>query len=205
MASAGAPAASAAPNTSANRRRRERSVTAASDGDTWLVSNSGPMPPPCHSSPRTWCWWGRWGSWGCWCHCDVRTLMHHHFRDAKRSTISKKLPQNGAGSSVPAERGMRSSMQSRKSVEESLRQWLKGHHAVISRSEARRLGASDSLIRSKLDRGEWVRIHQGIYRLAAAPRPTARICGLRASLRTVVRLFHTPPPLGCGACSVTHQ
>jgi hypothetical protein len=64
---------------------------------------------------------------------------------------------------------MESSMQSRKSVEESLRQWLQGHHAVISRSEARRLGASDSLIRSKLDRGDWVRIHQGIYRLAAAP------------------------------------
>jgi hypothetical protein len=60
-------------------------------------------------------------------------------------------------------------MEDRKQVEGALREWLRGHHGVIGRSEALQLGATDGIIRSKLDRGEWERVHFGVYRDAAAP------------------------------------
>ncbi|MDP9073909.1 MAG: endonuclease domain-containing protein [Actinomycetota bacterium] len=58
-------------------------------------------------------------------------------------------------------------MSNRTEVEKALRLWLRTHHGVIGRSEALRLGATIALIRSKLDRGEWIRVHYGVYRDAA--------------------------------------
>ncbi|MDP9073498.1 MAG: DUF559 domain-containing protein [Actinomycetota bacterium] len=61
-------------------------------------------------------------------------------------------------------------MENRRKVEQRLRHWLGGHHCVITRAEALRLGATDPVIRSKLDRGEWSRLTNGVYRDTAAPR-----------------------------------
>lgn len=47
---------------------------------------------------------------------------------------------------------------------------LAGHHGVVSRSEARELGVSDSSLRKRIGRGELVRSHPGVYRLAGHPR-----------------------------------
>jgi hypothetical protein len=65
--------------------------------------------------------------------------------------------------------GIETGMEDRKQVEAALREWLRGHHGVIGRSEALQLAATDGIIRSKLDRGEWERVHFGVYRDAAAP------------------------------------
>ncbi len=43
------------------------------------------------------------------------------------------------------------------------------HHAVITRTQAEDLGLSDRQIGRRIANGSWVRVHNGVYRLAAAP------------------------------------
>jgi len=57
----------------------------------------------------------------------------------------------------------------RRQVENELRRWLQSHHSVIGYVEARILGASDAVIKSKLARGEWARPYRGVYYDTAAP------------------------------------
>ena len=59
-------------------------------------------------------------------------------------------------------------------LEMALVRWLQGHHAVIGRSEALRLGASESDIRAKLRRGEWIAVYPGVYIAASAPPTTTQ-------------------------------
>ncbi|MDQ1414635.1 MAG: hypothetical protein QOF81_248 [Acidimicrobiaceae bacterium] len=58
-------------------------------------------------------------------------------------------------------------MNTRQQVEIELLRWLRSHHGIISYYEALRLGATPKMIQSKLQRGEWVRVHRGVYRHAA--------------------------------------
>ena len=55
-------------------------------------------------------------------------------------------------------------------IEKALRTWLRNHHGVIGYSEALGLGATRSIIVSKVTRGEWERLHRGVYRDTATPR-----------------------------------
>jgi AbiEi antitoxin C-terminal domain/Protein of unknown function (DUF559) len=57
----------------------------------------------------------------------------------------------------------------KRAIDKELRAWLRNHHGVIGRAEARRLGASDGVMRSKVERGEWELLHHGVYRDTAAP------------------------------------
>jgi hypothetical protein len=47
---------------------------------------------------------------------------------------------------------------------------MKDHHAVISRREALKLGASDACVRAKVITGEWEEVYRGVYRDAASPK-----------------------------------
>jgi very-short-patch-repair endonuclease len=53
--------------------------------------------------------------------------------------------------------------------ERTLRDWLSRHYGIIGRAEATRLGATPSIMRYKLDSGEWARLHPGVYRDTATP------------------------------------
>ena len=57
-----------------------------------------------------------------------------------------------------------------KDIEKRLRAWLRDHHGIISWYEARRLGATTTLIKRRLASGEWVTVHRGVYRAADTPR-----------------------------------
>ncbi|MDQ6946955.1 MAG: DUF559 domain-containing protein [Actinomycetota bacterium] len=59
-------------------------------------------------------------------------------------------------------------MNPRRQVEIALRQWLRTHHGVIGYTEALLLGATPAMIQSKTARGEWARMHKGVYRDTAA-------------------------------------
>ena len=61
-------------------------------------------------------------------------------------------------------------MKERRQIELNLRRWLRHHYSIIGYQEALDIGATRSLIRSKNDRGEWVRPYLGVYREAAAAR-----------------------------------
>ncbi|MDQ6945777.1 MAG: DUF559 domain-containing protein [Actinomycetota bacterium] len=60
-------------------------------------------------------------------------------------------------------------MSLRRQIERELRQWLRSHHSVIGYHEALDVGASPGLILYKADRGEWERMHRGVYRDTATP------------------------------------
>lgn len=47
--------------------------------------------------------------------------------------------------------------------------WLARHHGVISKAEATDLRIGRGAIRRRLERGEWVRMHRGVYRHHAVP------------------------------------
>src|SRR3712207_672045 len=46
---------------------------------------------------------------------------------------------------------------------------MSSQHAIITRTEARALGVSDSAIARRLASGEWERIHPRVFRAAVAP------------------------------------
>ncbi len=54
--------------------------------------------------------------------------------------------------------------------EKALRAWLSNHHGVIARAEALQLGASETLIRAKVRRGEWENVYRHVYRDTATPQ-----------------------------------
>jgi hypothetical protein len=43
-------------------------------------------------------------------------------------------------------------------------------HGLVARAHVLALGGSDGLIRHRLDRGRWERVHPNVYRIAGAPR-----------------------------------
>jgi hypothetical protein len=57
----------------------------------------------------------------------------------------------------------------RRELEAKLRRWLRTHHGIISFHEALRLGATPSMIKSKVRRGEWERVYRSVYRDTATP------------------------------------
>jgi hypothetical protein len=67
----------------------------------------------------------------------------------------------------------------RQEVERALRRWLRAHHSVIGRYEARRVGASEDVIDAKLTVGEWARMYTAVYRDTAAPETPYQV--LRAA------------------------
>lgn len=69
----------------------------------------------------------------------------------------------------PKTRGMERGVSPQRHVETALRQWLGSHHGVIGSKEALRLGATPANIQSKVRRGEWARMHRGVYRDTAVP------------------------------------
>jgi very-short-patch-repair endonuclease len=68
-------------------------------------------------------------------------------------------------------------------MERLLQEHFRQHHGVVARSEVLALGGSDSLIRSRVGNGTWVRRHPGVYILAAAPRtPTQEVLAALAAV-----------------------
>ena len=49
-----------------------------------------------------------------------------------------------------------------------LARYLADHHGVLTRSQAVELGVSPNRIRGLVRRGEWIRVHAGVYRVASA-------------------------------------
>ncbi|MHB1536028.1 MAG: type IV toxin-antitoxin system AbiEi family antitoxin domain-containing protein, partial [Acidimicrobiales bacterium] len=50
-----------------------------------------------------------------------------------------------------------------------LRLRFQTQHGVITRADALSAGLTDRAISGRIHRGEWVRLHAGVYRLAGAP------------------------------------
>lgn len=50
-----------------------------------------------------------------------------------------------------------------------LNRYLAAHHGVVTRSQALGLGLTPDQIRGLLRRGEWIRVHAGVYRVSTAP------------------------------------
>jgi hypothetical protein len=61
-------------------------------------------------------------------------------------------------------------MTERRDLEHTVAREMRLHHGLITRTRARELGATDSVIQGCLERGLWVQVHGGVYRAAAAPR-----------------------------------
>ena len=55
-------------------------------------------------------------------------------------------------------------------VQRKIREFLQDHYGLITRIEARQLGASDDYIRHKLASGAWVAVHRGVLRDTHFPR-----------------------------------
>ncbi|MDQ1355780.1 MAG: hypothetical protein QOG44_153 [Acidimicrobiaceae bacterium] len=66
-------------------------------------------------------------------------------------------------------RGISMAVEPRRELEAKLRRWLRTHHGIISFHEALRLGATPSMIKSKVRRGEWERVYRSVYRDTATP------------------------------------
>jgi len=54
-------------------------------------------------------------------------------------------------------------------TQERVRHWLAGHQGLVARRQALSLGLTATQLAHRLETGEWIRVHRGIYRLAAAP------------------------------------
>ncbi len=50
-----------------------------------------------------------------------------------------------------------------------LARYLADHHGVVTRSQAVEFGVTPNRIRGLVRRGEWIRVHAGVYRAASAP------------------------------------
>jgi hypothetical protein len=59
-------------------------------------------------------------------------------------------------------------------AEGKIRDWLRTHHGVISRDEAIARGATDGIVRAKVARGEWHKMHTSVFRDTAVPRSEAQ-------------------------------
>jgi hypothetical protein len=78
---------------------------------------------------------------------------------------------------------MKPHMNNRTDVDRALREWLRSHQGLITRSEAHDVGATDDVIRKRVQRGEWEVVFRGVYRDATASR-TAHQDLLAACLAT---------------------
>ena len=54
-------------------------------------------------------------------------------------------------------------------TEQEMLRWLRLHHGVIRRSDARAMGATPAQIEWRCDSGIWIPMHRGVYRHSAAP------------------------------------
>jgi hypothetical protein len=54
-------------------------------------------------------------------------------------------------------------------VEHAASRYMADHHGLIDHGSALRFGASMKFVQHRIDAGEWVRVHRGVYRAAAAP------------------------------------
>jgi very-short-patch-repair endonuclease len=66
-------------------------------------------------------------------------------------------------------------------VDRALRRWLRTHHGLVTRAEARQLGATDDVIDARLRRGEWAIVFRTVYR-DTVTAPTAHQTLLAACL-----------------------
>jgi hypothetical protein len=85
--------------------------------------------------------------------------------------------------------------------------WLSSHRSLITRAQAFRLGLSEREIDGLLHRGDWERLHRGVYRPAMAPRGPLQVLygaclaagdGAVASHRSAAWLWDLidrPPPV----------
>lgn len=61
-------------------------------------------------------------------------------------------------------------MSTQSEIKRAIRQWIQEHYGLITRFEARNLGASDAFIRHMVASGEWVPVHHGVFRDVRIPR-----------------------------------